>query len=163
MNYSHSGGTDSPCLSGRSEFYGRRLLWVISHIAMVAFLGGSAGSHNIATLIVLRFLTGTFGGSPIVNSGGVLADIFAPTDRGLALTLYAVAPFLGPILGPIIGGFVSENAGWRWVQGVCCIAIGIIGGSPERPSPFSPASANLEYKASSASSLSRRHMDRPFS
>lgn len=105
------------------------MLWVISHIAMVAFIGGSAGSQNIATLIVLRFLTGTFGGSPIVNSGGVLADIFAPTERGLALTLYAVAPFLGPVLGPIVGGFISENIGWRWVQGVCCIAIGIIGRS----------------------------------
>lgn len=101
----------------------------MSHIAMVAFIGGGAGSKNMATLIVLRFLTGTFGGSPIVNSGGVLADIFAPTQRGMALTLYSVAPFLGPILGPIIGGFISENVGWRWVQGVCCIVIGIIGKS----------------------------------
>ncbi|KAH6623649.1 major facilitator superfamily domain-containing protein [Chaetomium tenue] len=110
-----------------SEFYGRRMLWIISHIAMVAFIGGSAGSQNIATLMVLRFLTGTFGGSPIVNSGGVLADIFPPAQRGLALTLYALAPFFGPVLGPIVGGFVSENVGWRWVQGVCCIAIGIVG------------------------------------
>lgn len=43
------------------------------------------------------------------------------------MTLYCVAPFLGPLLGPVVGGFLSENVGWRWVQGVCCIFIGVIG------------------------------------
>ncbi|EED14461.1 MFS multidrug transporter, putative [Talaromyces stipitatus ATCC 10500] len=110
-----------------SELYGRRILWIISHIAMVAFIGGSAGSYNITTLLVLRFFAGTFGGSPLVNSGGTIADLFPPAQRGLALTLYCVAPFLGPVLGPVVGGFVSENSGWRWVQGLCCILVGVIG------------------------------------
>ncbi|KAJ8104404.1 major facilitator superfamily domain, general substrate transporter [Lipomyces tetrasporus] len=110
-----------------SELYGRRILWVTTHIAMVAFLGGSAGSQNIATLLILRFFAGTFGGSPLVNSGGTIADLFPPAQRGLALTIYCVAPFLGPILGPVVGGLVSENVGWRWVQGVCVIFIGVVG------------------------------------
>ena len=94
---------------------------------MVAFLGGSAGSKNIATLMVLRFFAGTFGACPLANSGGTIADLFPPSQRGLALTVYCVAPFLGPVLGPVAGGFISENVGWRWVQGVCVIFIGIIG------------------------------------
>lgn len=94
---------------------------------MVAFIGGSAGSQSITMLLALRFFAGTFGGSPLVNSGGTIADLFSPAQRGLAMTLYCVAPFLGPILGPVVGGFVSENVGWRWVQGVCCILIGVIG------------------------------------
>ena len=94
---------------------------------MVAFIGGSAGSKNSVTLLILRFLSGTFGASTLVNSGGVIADLFPPAQRGLAMTLYCVAPFLGPILGPILGGFVSENVGWRWVQGICCIFQGVIG------------------------------------
>ncbi|KAF7557541.1 hypothetical protein G7Z17_g532 [Cylindrodendrum hubeiense] len=110
-----------------SELYGRRILWITSHVAIVAFIGGSAGSRNITTLIVLRFLSGTFGGSPLVNSGGVIGDLFPPAQRGLAITLYCVAPFLGPILGPAAGGFISENVGWRWVQGMCCIFLGVIG------------------------------------
>ncbi|PWY80812.1 putative MFS transporter [Aspergillus sclerotioniger CBS 115572] len=110
-----------------SELYGRKVLWITSHIAMVAFIGGTAGSRNTATLLILRFLGGIFGGSPLVNSGGTIADLFPPAQRGLAMTIYCVAPFLGPILGPVVGGFVSENVGWRWVQGVCCIFIGVIG------------------------------------
>jgi hypothetical protein len=94
---------------------------------MVAFLGGSAGSQNVATLLILRFFAGTFGSSPLVNSGGTISDLFPPAQRGLALTIYCVAPFLGPILGPIVGGFVSESVGWRWVQGVCVIFIGVVG------------------------------------
>ena len=94
---------------------------------MVAFIGGSAGSRNVTTLLVLRFFGGTFSGSPLVNSGGAIADLFPPVQRGLAMTLYCVAPFLGPILGPVVGGFVSENVGWRWVQGVCCISVGVVG------------------------------------
>ncbi|KAJ5316361.1 Major facilitator superfamily domain general substrate transporter [Penicillium atrosanguineum] len=110
-----------------SELYGRQVLWIITHVAMVAFLGGSAGSQNVATLMILRFFAGTFGASPLVNSGGTIADLFPPAQRGLALTVYCVAPFLGPILGPVVAGFISENVGWRWVQGVCTIFIGIIG------------------------------------
>ena len=94
---------------------------------MVAFIGGSAGSRNVTTLLVLRYFGGVFSGSPLVNSGGAIADLFPPVQRGLAMTLYCVAPFLGPILGPVVGGFVSENVGWRWVQGVCCISVGVVG------------------------------------
>jgi hypothetical protein len=93
----------------------------------VAFVGGSAGSRNITTLLVLRLLSGIFGSSPIVNAGGAIADLFVPAQRGLAMTVYCAAPFLAPVLGPVVGGFVSENIGWRWVQGVCCILIGTIG------------------------------------
>ncbi|RAL02585.1 MFS transporter [Aspergillus ibericus CBS 121593] len=110
-----------------SELYGRKILWIISHIAMVAFIGGTAGSRNITTVLILRFFSGTFGGSPLVNSGGAIADLFPPAQRGLAMTLYCVAPFLGPILGPVVGGFISEHVGWKWVQGVCCIFIAVIG------------------------------------
>ncbi|PLB51375.1 putative MFS transporter [Aspergillus steynii IBT 23096] len=116
----------SSCSLG-SELYGRQRLWIISHAAMVAFIGGSAGSKKISTLLVLRFFGGTFGGSPLVNSGGTVADLFMPAQRGLPMTLYCVAPFLGPILGPIVGGFISQSVGWRWVHGVCCIFVGVAG------------------------------------
>ncbi|KIW61853.1 hypothetical protein PV05_01924 [Exophiala xenobiotica] len=124
----------------RSELYGRQLLWIVSHISMVAFIGGSAGSQNITTLLILRFLAGTFGGSPLVNSGGAIADMFSPAQRGLAMVIYCVAPFLGPVVGPVMGGFISENVGWRWVQGVCCILVGIIGilGSIFVPETYGP-------------------------
>lgn len=121
---------------------------------MVAFIGGSAGSHNVTTLLVLRFFAGTFGSSPLVNSGGTIADLFEPAQRGLAMTLYCVAPFLGPILGPVVGGFVSENVGWRWVQWLCCIFVAVIGvlGVIFIPETYAPAILQQQAKMLSSNS-----------
>lgn len=68
---------------------------------LTAFNAGAAGSKNIGTLIVLRFLAGAFGSSPLTNAGGVIADMFPAAQRGLATSIFAAAPFLGPVLGPI--------------------------------------------------------------
>ncbi|ROT36379.1 MFS general substrate transporter [Sodiomyces alkalinus F11] len=100
-----------------SELFGRQVLFFGTYAAMTAFNAGCAGAQNAQTLIILRFFSGAFGSSPLTNAGGVIADIFPASERGLAMALFAVAPFLGPVLGPIIGGFLGMNAGWRWVMG----------------------------------------------
>ncbi|KAI9714701.1 MAG: hypothetical protein M1828_001130 [Chrysothrix sp. TS-e1954] len=109
-----------------SELYGRRWTFVITQAIETAFVGGTAGANNIASLLIFRFLTATFGAAPLTNAGGVIADLFTSSERGLAMSLFASAPFLGPTLGPVMGGFVTITAGWRWVQGVCCIFAGIV-------------------------------------
>ncbi|KAK0253454.1 MFS siderochrome iron transporter 1 [Friedmanniomyces endolithicus] len=126
-----------------SELFGRQVLYVTTYGALTAFNAGAAGSQNIATLIVLRFLAGAFGSSPLTNAGGVIADMFAAKQRGLAMSLFAAAPFMGPVsniclfcrdsaadmfqvLGPIVGGFVGETIGWRWVEGIMAIFTGTL-------------------------------------
>ncbi|KAL6692411.1 MFS general substrate transporter [Trichoderma pleuroticola] len=109
-----------------SELYGRRILFITTHTCVVAVVAASAGSRSITQLLVFRFLTGMFGASPLTNSGGVIADMFPAAQRGLAMIFFCAAPFMGPVLGPIIGGFISMNFGWRWVQGMCIIFIGIV-------------------------------------
>lgn len=100
-----------------SERYGRRYVFIISGALLTATLAGTAGAHNIETLLILRFLAGSLGSAPLVIAGGVIADLFDPLTRGLALGVYVIAPFLGPSVGPIVGGFIAEAGGWRWVQG----------------------------------------------
>ncbi|KAF2229192.1 MFS general substrate transporter [Viridothelium virens] len=109
-----------------SELYGRQILYIVTLGPMVAFIGAAAGCKNIASLLVFRFLGGMFGASPLTNAGGVIADLFHPSKLGLASSIFATAPFMGPVLGPVMGGFVTITVGWRWVQGICCIFIGIV-------------------------------------
>ena len=109
-----------------SEMYGRQLMFLITYAIMTAFNAAAAGSQNIETLIILRFFAGAFGSSPLTNAGGVIADMFTATKRGLALSVFATAPFLGPALGPIVGSFVGETVGWRWLEGVIAIFTGVI-------------------------------------
>jgi len=46
-------------------------------MVFIGFNAGVAGSQNIETLVVLRFLAGAFGSSPLTNTGGVIADMFS--------------------------------------------------------------------------------------
>lgn len=139
-----------------SEIYGRRILFIITHLAMTAFVAGAAGCQSMPALLVLRFLAGMFGASPLTNSGGVIADLFPPAKRGLAMIMFCTAPFLGPVTGPILGGFISKNAGWRWVQGVCAIFVGVVTilGSVLVPETYGPLI--LRRKAQSLSKESGR-------
>jgi multidrug resistance protein len=100
-----------------SELFGRQMLFFGTYAALTAFNCGCAGAKNAWTLIILRFFAGAFGSSPLTNSGGVIADMFPASQRGLAMSLFAAAPSMGPVLGPIIGGFLGMSAGWRWVMG----------------------------------------------
>jgi sugar phosphate permease len=79
-----------------SELYGRQTLFTITYGCLTAFNAGAAGAQNIQTLLVLRFLAGCFGSSPLTNAGGVIADMFNAEQRGIATSLFAVAPFMGP-------------------------------------------------------------------
>lgn len=67
----------------------------VQYVSLTAFNAGAAGSQNIWTLIILRFFAGTFGSSPLTNSGGVIADMFTARDRGLATALFATVRVLG--------------------------------------------------------------------
>ncbi|KAF9890551.1 hypothetical protein FE257_005682 [Aspergillus nanangensis] len=109
-----------------SELVGRQVVFLVSYFGLAAFCAGAAAAQNPWTLMVLRFLAGAFGSSPLTNAGGVIADIFAADQRGLATSLFAGAPFLGPTLGPVIGGFLGQSAGWRWVQGFLAAFTGLI-------------------------------------
>ncbi|KAK4106492.1 MFS general substrate transporter [Parathielavia hyrcaniae] len=109
-----------------SEFYGRQIVFFFTYAGLVAFNAGAAGAQNIHALLILRFFAGAFGASPLTNSGGVVADMFDAKERGLALCIFAMAPFLGPTLGPISGGFLGEAESWRWVEGLMAILTGIL-------------------------------------
>ncbi|KAK8034753.1 major facilitator superfamily domain-containing protein [Apiospora rasikravindrae] len=109
-----------------SEMYGRQFLFFGTYMALTAFNAGAAGSRNIETLIILRFLAGTFGASPMTNAGGVIADMFTAHERGMATAVFATAPFLGPSIGPIAAGFLGEAAGWRWIEGLMAAFTGLL-------------------------------------
>ncbi|OJI96872.1 hypothetical protein ASPVEDRAFT_48968 [Aspergillus versicolor CBS 583.65] len=123
-----------------SEMFGRQIVYFFTYMALTAFNCGCAGATNSWTLIILRFFAGAFGSSPLTNAGGVIADMFSAKQRGVAMSMFAAAPFLGPVLGPIIGGFLGMNAGWRWVMGFLGAFSGAlwIAGSLLMPETYAP-------------------------
>lgn len=45
-----------------------------------------------------------------------MSDLFDSHERGTATAIFALGPLLGPVIGPVAGGFLSQDAGWRWVS-----------------------------------------------
>ncbi|KAF2094808.1 MFS general substrate transporter [Rhizodiscina lignyota] len=109
-----------------SELYGRQILYITTFGAFAAFNAATTGAKNIWTIIILRFFAGSFGSSPLTNAGGVIADMFSARERGLAMSIFSAAPFLGPVLGPIIGGFLGETERWVWVMGLTATFSGAV-------------------------------------
>lgn len=123
-----------------SEMFGRQIVFIGTYCGLTVFCAACTGAKNIESLIVFRFLAGCFGSSPFTNSGGVIADMFAARERGLALSAFALAPFLGPVIGPIVGGFLGEYEGWKWVMGLLTILCGAMWfcGAAFKPETYAP-------------------------
>ena len=47
--------------------------------------------------------------------GGVLSDRFRANQRGRAIAVYSLMPFISPAIGPIAGGYLTQHITWRWV------------------------------------------------
>ncbi|EXJ60836.1 hypothetical protein A1O7_04989 [Cladophialophora yegresii CBS 114405] len=135
-----------------SELYGRQILFCGTYAVLTVFNAGAAGANSMASLIVMRFLAGTFGASPLTNAGGVVADIFPAKQRGMGMSVFASAPFLGPSIGPLVGGFVSQSVGWRWLEGVMAIFSGVVCiiGSLVVPETYAPLILSRRAKALTA-------------
>lgn len=126
-----------------SEVYGRKPAVLIPYFFAAVFSFGTATAKDIQTIIITRFFAGFFGSAPITNTGGllwtilggkaritdlvlagVLGDIWAPTQRGIAIVFYAFAVLGGPVLGPIIGGAIVQSyLRWRWTEYVGSINV----------------------------------------
>ncbi|KAH7175600.1 major facilitator superfamily transporter [Dactylonectria macrodidyma] len=101
-------------LSPLSEFYGRRPIYLVSWAMYVVWIIPQAVGHNIATMLVSRFLDGFSGSAFLAVSGGTVGDLFARQQLQAPMLMFSLAPFVGPSIGPLIGGFINYNADWRW-------------------------------------------------
>lgn len=91
-----------------SELYGRYIFFATTLGIMTAFTGATAGSTNIASVLVFRFLTGTFGASPLTNSGGIIADMFSLKEIGLPMIFFGTAPTLGPMVSVVFPACIQS-------------------------------------------------------
>ncbi|KAK7961817.1 major facilitator superfamily transporter [Apiospora aurea] len=84
-----------------SEFYGRRWIFYITFLLYLAFNFLCAFAPNFGSLLVGRFLTGTFVSAPLSNGPGVLADLWNPVERGTPWRRFLV--------------WFGLKEDWRWI------------------------------------------------
>ena len=108
-----------------TDVIGRKRYYMISVVLFTAASGLCAFSPNIGFLIIARIIQGAAAGGLAPSEQSMLADSFAPKDRGLAFAAYGVVVVVGPVLGPTIGGYLTDVASWHWIF-LINLPIGII-------------------------------------
>lgn len=109
-----------------SEILGRRIIYGTTLFIAVIFIIPCAVAKNAATLVVCRLIDGIAFSAPMTLVGGTLADLWRAEERGVPMAAFSAAPFIGPAIGPLVGGFISDNAGWRWLYWIQLILSTII-------------------------------------
>ncbi|GMM29409.1 hypothetical protein DAMA08_021540 [Martiniozyma asiatica (nom. inval.)] len=116
-----------------SEVYGRKIGVLIPFFITCLFTFISSISYNVSGIMISRFLGGFFAGAPIVSAGGVLADLWNPSQRGVAFALYATFVSAGASFGPTISSLLihsNDNLNsWRipqWFAGLMGMALFIV-------------------------------------
>ena len=77
-----------------SDYYGRTRVLYVALLLYEAFTIGCIFCSNITQLIILRSIEGFVVGSTIVSAQSIIADVFAPDERGTAMGAFLV--FLSP-------------------------------------------------------------------
>ncbi|RAH85407.1 MFS multidrug transporter [Aspergillus japonicus CBS 114.51] len=98
-----------------SELIGRRGPLGLGLFGCGIFTIASATGKDVQTLMLCRFFGGLFAASPISIVPAVFADLFNNAQRGIVMSIFCMAVFIGPFASPFVGGFIATSAlGWRW-------------------------------------------------
>jgi DHA2 family multidrug resistance protein len=97
-----------------ADVIGRKRYYMIS-VALFTLASFACGiAPNLPLLIVARIVQGAAGGGLAAAEQSMLADTFAPKQRGLAFAAYGLVVILGPVIGPVLGGVITDTSSWRW-------------------------------------------------
>ncbi|OQE27685.1 hypothetical protein PENSTE_c004G05173 [Penicillium steckii] len=86
-------------------------------------------ARSVTTILVCRFLAGMLGSGGLAVGSGLLADIFGPITRGIAVGTSATIMNLGSTISPIAGAYIVDRYTWRWTAWaslIVCSTVGIL-------------------------------------
>ncbi|KAH6668770.1 putative MFS multidrug transporter [Halenospora varia] len=101
-------------LAPLSEMYGRVIVIQLSNAWFVIWCLVCGFAKTKAQMIAARFMAGIGGSAALAIGGGILSDVWRPSQRGKSLAIYNFVPLLGPALGPLIGGYIAQRLSWNW-------------------------------------------------
>ncbi|ATZ48709.1 hypothetical protein BCIN_03g08920 [Botrytis cinerea B05.10] len=100
------------------ELVGRKIIYTGAYAGFIIVFIGLALGKNIATILVMRTLSGLFGCVGTILVGGTFSDMYTPDSRAVPMACFAYVAILGTVGAPIYAGFIDETIGWRWIEGI---------------------------------------------
>ncbi|KAB8268085.1 synaptic vesicle transporter [Aspergillus minisclerotigenes] len=93
---------------------GRSPVYVLTLLVFVFLNFAVVYAKSIATLMVLRFITGFIGSPALATGGASMSDIWSPRARDYMIVIWGAFAIAAPVLGPMVGGFALPAEGWTW-------------------------------------------------
>ncbi|KAL0941952.1 MFS transporter [Colletotrichum truncatum] len=111
-----------------SETFGRNAVYTVSMAVFMIWIMASGLAPNFGAQIVFRFLAGCSASTPLVCSGGSIADMYNRLEKTWSFPLYAITCFGGPMIGAVMGAYIgpSSAVSWRWTEWTMLIASGLV-------------------------------------
>ncbi|KAI9369549.1 major facilitator superfamily domain-containing protein [Aspergillus egyptiacus] len=106
-----------------SEVIGRRVPVCAGVFGCGVFTIACATAKDVQTIMLSRFFAGLFAASPLSIVPAVFADLFSTAQRGIVMSVFCMAVFVGPFAAPFVGGFIAMTLGWRWIMYISTIMI----------------------------------------
>ncbi|KAK5945209.1 hypothetical protein PMZ80_002413 [Knufia obscura] len=97
-----------------SEVFGRVRVMQGANLIFLLFNTVCGFARSKEQMMAFRFLSGIGGSAPQAIGGGIIHDCFKAGERGTAVAVYSLMPFISPAVAPIMGGYLTQYATWRW-------------------------------------------------
>ncbi|KAF9889810.1 hypothetical protein FE257_006900 [Aspergillus nanangensis] len=111
-----------------SEIIGHAIPLSVALVGCAVFQIPLALAQNVQTVLVARFCTGAVGSGVLAVGSGMMAELYGPVTRAVAIGFNACMMNMGSTIGPIAGSFIVERYGWRWTGWVTllvCVVVGL--------------------------------------
>ena len=105
----------TPAIGWLSGRFGRRRLFLLSMAGFTAASMACGAAQTLDQMVAFRLVQGVFGAALVPLSQAVMLDMYAPHERGSAMSIWAVGIMVGPIIGPTLGALLTESYNWRYV------------------------------------------------
>ncbi|XHG08973.1 hypothetical protein AWENTII_012057 [Aspergillus wentii] len=110
-----------------SEVVGHMIPLCVGLAGVAIFQIPFALAEDVKTMLISRFLCGVIGSGAMAVGSGMLAELWGPATRAVAIGLSGMFMNIGSTIGPIAGVYILERYGWRWTGWatlLVCIVVG---------------------------------------
>jgi EmrB/QacA subfamily drug resistance transporter len=98
-----------------ADLLGRRRIFVLG-LALFVLASLMCGLSTTPTMLNLfRGVQGIGGAMMFATSLALIAQEFAPNERGTAFGLWGATTGFAVAVGPLVGGALTEGLGWEWI------------------------------------------------
>jgi EmrB/QacA subfamily drug resistance transporter len=107
--------TTTPIAGKLGDLFGRKPFLLAGMIGFVLASALCGQAQDMMELVIFRGIQGLFGGVLFASVFASLADLFPPQTRARIQGVFGGIFGIASVVGPTLGGYLTDNAGWRWV------------------------------------------------